>query len=392
LDEKRGFAATEYAAHPCGEARSERWAPFSIVGFSLRRHALEVMAFFTSSVGQPIVMGVPGPELTDGLRSLIRRVQPGGFILFGRNLATPRQVFELCRELAELCEVPPILTIDQEGGRVSRLKLIGEEPPSGYQLCLAGREDWCEEHGVLTGRLLRIFGFNLNLAPVVDFSIDETRDNSLQGRCLGRDVDEVRRNAGAFLRGMESVGVHGTAKHFPGYTFCELDPHGELPRITRTRAEMEREELRSFRNFRHAAAFMVGHGTFPALHDDGLPASLSKAVVTGLLRESLDYHGLVMTDDLEMGAIANHYPSEVATRLAIEAGHDILLYCHNPACVEIAYGVLAEMPAAQLAPALERIAAFKRGLPPMPASFDEAGFTAVNTAIRQLREKVQRAG
>lgn len=336
-------------------------------------------------------MGVPGPELTEGLRSLIERVQPGGFILFGRNLATPQQVYELCRELASLCEEPPILTIDQEGGRVSRLKRIGEEPPSGYELCLAGREDWCEEHGVLTGKLLGLFGINLNLAPVVDFSIDEERDNSLKGRCLGRDVDEVRRNAGAFLRGMESVGVQGTAKHFPGYTFCELDPHGELPRIMRSRAEMEREELRSFRNFRHAAAFMVGHGTFPAWHGDGLPASLSKAVVTGLLREGMDYDGLVMTDDLEMGAIANHYPSEVATRLAMEAGNDILLYCHNPACVEIAHGVLAEMKAEVLGPALGRIAGFKRKLRGVPERFDEAGFAAVNAAIRRLRERVQGA-
>lgn len=344
-----------------------------------------------SMVGQPIVMGVPGPELTDGLRALIRRVQPGGFILFGRNLATPRQVFDLCLELNALCATPPVITIDQEGGRVSRLKRIGQEPPSGYELCLAGREDWCEEHGVLTGRLLRLFGINLNLAPVVDFSVDEERDNSLRGRCLGRDVDEVRRNAGAFLQGMESVGIQGTAKHFPGYTFCELDPHGELPRITRTRAEMEREELRSFRNFRHAAAMMVGHGTFPAWHQDGLPASLSRAIVTRLLREDMDYNGLVMTDDLEMGAIANHYPSEVATRLAIEAGNDVLLYCHNPACVEIAHGVLQEMPAEVLGPALVRLAIFKRKLLPIPPRFDEAEFQAVNDAIARLRDKVHAA-
>jgi beta-N-acetylhexosaminidase len=336
-------------------------------------------------------MGVPGPELTEGLRDLIRRVQPGGFILFGRNLATPEQVFTLCREFAELCSEPPIITIDQEGGRVSRLKLVGEEPPSGYDLCLAGREDWCEAHGVLTGQLLRLFGFNLNLAPVVDFSVDEARDNSLRGRCLGRDVEEVRRNAGAFLRGMASAGVHGTAKHFPGYTFCALDPHGELPRIDRSRAQMEREELQSFRNFIDTPAFMVGHGFFPAWHDDAFPASLSKAVVTGLLRGELAYQGLVMTDDLEMGAIANHYPSEVATRLAMEAGHDILLYCHNPACVQIAHDVLRELPEPVLQPALARIAAFKKTLVPVPERFDAAVFARVNTEIRALREKVRAA-
>lgn len=348
------------------------------------------MSIPASLTGQPIVMGVPGPELTDGLRDLIRKVQPGGFILFGRNLASPEQVFALCREFYALCEQPPIVTIDQEGGRVSRLKLIGEEPPSGYELCLAGREDWCREHGVLTGRLLKLFGFNLNLAPVVDWSIDEERDNSLRGRCLGRTVEEVRRNAAAFLAGMESEGVKGTAKHFPGYTYCALDPHGELPRIDRSRAEMEREELQTFRNFLHASAFMVGHGFFPAWHQDALPASLSRKVVTDLLRGDLGYHGLVMTDDLEMGAIANHYPSEAATRLAMEAGHDILLYCHNPACVQIAADVLAAMPEAVLRPALDRIAAFKQTVLHIPERFDAAAFAAINADIRALRERVAR--
>lgn len=338
--------------------------------------------------GQPIVMGVPGPVLTDGLRDLIRRIQPGGFILFGRNLASPEQVFRLISEFYELCEQTPIVTIDQEGGRVSRLKLIGEEPPSGYELCLAGREDWCAEHGVLTGQLLKLFGFNLNLAPVVDFSIDEARDNSLRGRCLGRDVAEVHRNAGAFLRGMESQGVRGTAKHFPGYTFCGLDPHGELPRIDRTREQMEKEELQSFRNFIDTSAFMVGHGFFPAWHSDALPASLSRKVVTDLLRGDLGYKGLVMTDDLEMGAIANHYPSEAATRLAMEAGHDILLYCHNPACVQIASDVLEALPSAVMEPALARIAAFKRTVVKIPGSYDAKGFAEINAAIKALRVKV----
>jgi len=344
----------------------------------------------SSLSGQPIVMGVPGPDLTDGLRDLIRRIQPGGFILFGRNLASPEQVYRLISEFYELCDQTPIVTIDQEGGRVSRLKLIGEEPPSGYELCQAGNESWCEEHGVLTGRLLKLFGFNLNLAPVVDWSIDEERDNSLRGRCLGRDVDEVLRNAGAFLRGMESQGVRGTAKHFPGYTYCALDPHGELPRIDRSRDEMEREELRSFRNFLHASAFMVGHGFFPAWHSDALPASLSRKVVTDLLRGELGYTGLVMTDDLEMGAIANHYPSESATRLAMEAGHDILLYCHNPACVQIASDVLESLPGSVMDPALERIAAFKKTVVRIPAQYDAKAFAEINAGIKALREKVHR--
>jgi beta-N-acetylhexosaminidase len=337
-------------------------------------------------------MGVPGPRLTDGLRSMIQRIQPGGFILFNRNLESALQIFELIAELQVLCVVPPIITIDQEGGRVSRLKAVGEEPPSGLDLGRAGNTAWCREHGVLTGRLLGSLGFNLNLAPVVDYTLDEKADNSLRGRCYGPNPSTVIERAGAFLEGMQSAGVLGTAKHFPGYTFCELDPHGELPKITRSKEEIRRDELTAFRAFvPQAECFMIGHGHFTAWHEQPFPASLSRGIVTGLLREELGYQGAIMTDDLEMGAIANRYGAAEATRLAIEAGEELLLFCHNPACVEIAYDQIAAMPSNAWVAASRSVVALKARLAPAPQSFDQGMFLGINKEIKELRLLVQAA-
>jgi beta-N-acetylhexosaminidase len=350
------------------------------------------MTTSSSLPGQLIIMGVPGPRLTDGLRSMIQRIQPGGFILFNRNLESALQIFELIAELNNLCQTPPIITIDQEGGRVSRLKAVGEVPPSGLELGLAGNEAWCREHGALTAKLLRSLGFNLNLAPVVDYTLDEAADNSLRGRCYGNNPQSVITMAGAFLEGMQSEGVLGTAKHFPGYTYCELDPHGELPKITRSGEEIRRDELAAFRAFvPKAECFMIGHGHFTAWHPEPFPASMSRAIVTGLLRDELGYKGAIMTDDLEMGAIANRYGADEASRLAIEAGEELLLFCHNPACVEIACDRIASMPEASWKSALQSVAALKTKLPPAPKIFDPHSFLAINEEIGALRVKVQSA-
>ena len=343
-----------------------------------------------SDRGQPIVMGIPGPELTEGLRNLIQRVQPGGFILFNRNLESPVQLFELISELYELCQRKPIVTIDQEGGRVARLSAISERPVSGYGLAQTRDLTLSHQHGVLTGRLLKLFGINLNLCPVLDYSIDEKRDNSLRGRCLGSTPEDVIRMAEAFLEGMESEGPLGTAKHFPGYTFCGLDPHGDLPMIDRSIEDMEKSELSVFRYFSDKApAFMVGHGFFPAWHEAPFPASISTRIIKEFLRTDMGYQGLVMTDDLEMGAIGERYPAREVTRLALEAGQDILLFCHNPACIEISWDMLCELPGDLVTPATERVIKFKERLIGIPEIFDMDTFEEVTEATRELRETVE---
>src|SRR6266404_5443076 len=203
----------------------------------------------SESLGQLILTGVPGKELDAKAAKLFRKVQPGGFILFGRNIESATQLRKLIDDLRGLSTVEPIITIDQEGGRVSRLRLIGSELPNAQQLRDKDDVDLIRRHGDITGRLLRVFGFNLDLCPVLDISFDDNADNSLRGRCYGKTVEQVVRNAGAFNDGMRNEGIASCGKHFPGYTCAKSDAHFELPRIDRTREELDRNELAVFLAF-----------------------------------------------------------------------------------------------------------------------------------------------
>ncbi|HPA16926.1 MAG TPA: glycoside hydrolase family 3 N-terminal domain-containing protein [Verrucomicrobiae bacterium] len=344
----------------------------------------------TRSVGQLLTMGLPGPEPDPGLRSFIRATQPGGFILFGRNIETPAQLRHLTDELRSLCDIPPIITIDQEGGRVSRLNNIAECPPSADELRRTGDPALIAAHGALTARLLRLFGFNLDLAPVVDILLDPAADNSLPERCYGTTPSEVARNAGMFLRALQAGGVAATIKHFPGYSLCRADPHREFPVVARTPAELESAELAPFRALAaEAAAVMVGHAHYPALDPEPRPSSFSPTIISGLLRQTLGFPGLVITDDLEMGAIAKRHGPADTVRMAIAAGNDLLLFCHQTECVDIASRTLAKMPPAALEASLSRISNFKRALPPAPP-WNDAEFREINEGIRELRETVNR--
>src|SRR5216117_1539178 len=220
-------------------------------------------------LGQLIMTGVPGKELDAKTADLFRRVQPGAFILFGRNIETPAQLRKLIDDLRDLNDVEPIITIDQEGGRVSRLRLIGNEPPNAQQLRDANDVDLIRRHGDITGRLLRLFGFNLDLCPVLDISFDDEADNSLRGRCYGRTVEQVVRNAGAFNETMRGQGIASCGKHFPGYSAATIDAHYALPKINRTREELDREELAVFRQFAgELDSMMTCHGWYPCFDSD----------------------------------------------------------------------------------------------------------------------------
>ncbi len=339
----------------------------------------------SSSLGQLILTGVPGTELDASTASAFRAIQPGGYILFGRNIQGPEQLRKLIDDLRALSKIEPIITIDQEGGRVSRLKLLGNEPPNAQQFRDKGDVELIARHGRITGRLLRIFGFNLDLCPVLDISFDDEADNSLRGRCYGRDVEEVVRNATAFNEALRSEGIRSCGKHFPGYSSATIDAHHELPTIRRTRAELEEHELATFRRMNNEVdSMMVGHAFYPALEDGQTPSSLSRAVITTLLREELGYHGLVMTDDLDMGAILNHYGLEETIRLAITAGNDLAMICHRISSVEEARRSLETVPRVELDRALENVARFKQKLAP-PDPWSEEEFRRRDAEVWDLR-------
>jgi len=220
---------------------------------------------------------------------------------------------------------------------------------------------------------------------VLDISFDDEADNSLRGRCYGKSVAHVIQNAEAFNEALRATGIASCGKHFPGYSRAPIDAHHELPTIPLTRDQLEADELAVFRHFADKVdSMMIGHAYYPHLDDTGTPASLSRKVITGLLREELGFSGLIMTDDLDMGAILNHYGLDETIRLAIEAGNDIAMICHRIECVQEAHGILKTLPTPQIERAFANIAKFKSSLAP-PDSFKLDEFKRRDAEVYDLR-------
>jgi beta-N-acetylhexosaminidase len=339
-------------------------------------------------LGQLLLTGVPGTELDADTAALFRQVQPGGYILFARNITSAGQLRKLIEDLRDLSEVEPIITIDQEGGRVSRLRLIGNEPPSAQQLRDKDDIALVRRHGEITGRLLRLFGFNLDLCPVLDISFDDEADNSLRGRCYGKTVEQVSRLADVFNDALREQGIASCGKHFPGYSAATVDAHHDLPIIARTREELEREELAVFRQFSDRVdSMMVCHGWYSGFDKVKTPASLSPRIVRGLLRENVRFEGLVMTDDLDMGAIYNEYALDETIRLAITAGNDLAMICHRIDAMGEARKALAQVPSKDIDRALQNVSRFKARISP-PLDFSESAYDRINEEIWALRVEV----
>jgi beta-N-acetylhexosaminidase len=335
--------------------------------------------------GHYILMGVPGTRLDATTAAIIREVQPAGFIMFGRNIEAPAQLRQLVDDLRGEVKHEPIVTIDQEGGRVSRLKECGSEPPSARQLREKGDLRLIERHGALTGEILRLFGFNLNLAPVVDVSWKGDLDNSLKNRTWGLDPDSVIVNAGAFNRTMREQGVLSCGKHFPGYSRATVDPHHELPGVKRSRRDLEEDEWKPFRALApELDAMMVGHANYPALDDSGFPSSLSRKIIHGILREEWGYQGTVISDDLDMGAIVGHYGLAESVTRAVEAGNDLVLLCHRPELIPEAAQALEKISPGRSVEAERRIAHLRGKLDP-PYPFSTEAHATLDRKIYQLR-------
>jgi beta-N-acetylhexosaminidase len=354
----------------------------------LRVERSSLRAMKADSVGQLIMTGVPGKELDAETARLFRRVQPGAYILFGRNLQSATQLRKLIDDLRDLSDIEPIITIDQEGGRVSRLRRIGNEPPNAQQLREKNDIDLIRRHGDITGRLLRLFGFNLDLCPVLDISFNDDAENSLHGRCYGKDVEQVVRNAGAFNEAMRGQGIGSCGKHFPGYSAATSDAHFQLPMIDRTREELDLNELAVFRQFvGDVDSMMICHAWYPCFEPQPTPATVSRRIVTELLRNEFGFEGLIMTDDLDMGAILTAYRLDDTIRLCLEAGNDIMMLCHRVPEIETVLRILGTLPSDQIERAQQHVGKFKKNLSPAQ-KFSESAFQEINTEIADLRNAV----
>jgi beta-N-acetylhexosaminidase len=299
------------------------------------------MTDWKATAGRALMIGFQGVQPDDSCAEKIRKLRPGGIILFSRNLDSPRQTMELLNFLRDLLPAHPLLALDQEGGRVSRLEpFIGPTPPAA-ELAAAG-EKAVSRFGGATGRALRSLGFNLDFAPVVDMCAPEA-PNGIGERAFGTAPDLVTRMAGRFLSGLQGEGVAGCLKHFPGLGATAVDSHVELPVVDRALSQLMSEDIRPYRSLcEMSAAVMVGHGHYPALNPgDPLPASCSPEAIDGLLRQELTYRGLVVSDDMEMGAIEGLDRDGAAAVRAIAAGCDLVLYCSSLDRAEAAAAAIA---------------------------------------------------
>jgi beta-N-acetylhexosaminidase len=285
-------------------------------------------------VGQMVIAGFTGIEPGDKVISLIRDQRVGGLIFFGRNISNEAQLKALVSSLREINEQPGSLplffAVDEEGGRVSRLP-HGDRPfPSARKIGELGDPVLAFENGQAIGIRLQQFGFNLNFAPVLD--IHSNPQNMVIGdRAFGDNAALVSKIGITAMQGMQSTGVIPTVKHFPGHGDTAVDSHFGLPVVEYGRERLDRVELVPFKEAiaAGAGAVMTAHILYPAIDDSGQPATMSRRLLTELLRREIGFDGVIITDDLEMGAIVNHFGIKEAALAAVKAGADILLVCHT---------------------------------------------------------------
>lgn len=293
------------------------------------------------SVGAMLFAGFDGLAPPDYILEWLAAGRIGGVILFSRNVASPAQLAELTAACRAAAGRPLLIAIDQEGGRVARLRAAAgfSESPGALALGAADSEPLAERVSAALAAELRALGINWNLAPVVDIA---HRENPVIGtRALGSDPARVSALAAAQIRGFQAQGVAATAKHFPGHGNTPIDTHVAMARVDAPLDALWTHDLAPFRAAVAAGveAVMVAHVTFTAL-DSQHPATLAPAVVQGLLRERIGYDGLVCTDCLEMRAIRDHYSAGEAAVLAALAGCDVLFFSHTRAYQQEAYAAL----------------------------------------------------
>lgn len=293
----------------------------------------------TEKIGQRLVGGFPGKTMSEDFIRLVREYKIGNVILFRHNVESSDQLLRLCRSIRELITREtgrrPFITIDQEGGAVTRLPPEAVNVPGAMALAATGDPENARRAARLTARELRAFGIDFNLAPSVDVNCNP--DNPIIGvRSFGDTPEQVEQYALAALRGYREGGVLCAAKHFPGHGDTAMDTHVSLPCIDKPPEELERVELRPFRAMIEAGcpAVMTTHILFPRLEPEGLPATMSRRIITGLLKERMGFTGLVISDCMEMDAIAKYYGSAQGTVKAMGAGVDLVFISHTASTLE----------------------------------------------------------
>ena len=292
------------------------------------------------NIGQLLIIGFDGTEMSPRLASLLAKIQPAGVILFARNISGAEQTHTLLRE-CQKCVAKPLFTcVDLEGGTVDRFRNVIGSAPSPAEVFATGSRALFRKHGRVIGENCRALGFNVDFAPVLDLAYEPSR-SVMSSRAVSDDPKQVVAYAREFLRGLGDAGVLGCGKHFPGLGEATLDTHHELPSIDKPLRKLWEQDLVPYRSLslhRELPMVMVSHAAFPgvtpAVKQKPTPASLSKKWITDILRKKIGYRGLICSDDLEMGGVLAAASIEQAAIEQVTIGHiraggDLGLICHR---------------------------------------------------------------
>lgn len=291
-------------------------------------------------VGQLLIVGLEGPELTPTERAWLKLIRPGGIILFRRNIEEAGQTIRLLREATEICGAPNFRCVDLEGGLVDRLRDLIAPMPSPAEVYATGKRALFRKHGRLIAQEARTLGFNSVFAPVLDLALSESA-TVMRTRAVSANPVQVTAYASAFLEGFATEGIVGCGKHFPGLGGGKLDSHHAMPVIQRSWEEMWQQDIAPFRALKaKLPMIMVAHAAYPHASGSDTPASVSPFWIAEILRKRLRYNGLIISDDMEMGGILTQRSMDEAAVEAIAAGTDIIEICRNPALVITAYEAL----------------------------------------------------
>lgn len=284
-------------------------------------------------IGQLMMFGIDGLELNEDTIKLIKEDKIGNIILFTRNIKTPEQLFNLTKNLQKLAleelEIPLFISVDQEGGMVTRIFNGATFFPGAMTISATNNKDNAYQVGKMMGKELSALGINMNLAPILD--INNNPFNPVIGvRSYSDDKEIVKDFSWKVIKGLQEEGVFATGKHFPGHGDTNVDSHLGLPVINHEKESLNKNEFYPFKNAiaKGIKAIMSSHINFPNLTNDDLPATLSKKIMTDLLRKEFNFQGLSVSDGMGMKGIVDNYSTEEASLMAINAGMNLVCVCH----------------------------------------------------------------
>ena len=296
----------------------------------------------STTVGQLLIVGLDGTDMTPRLSSLLVRLQPAGVILFARNIKSAGQTWRLLRDCQKCVPTPLFACVDLEGGHVDRFREVLGPAPSAAEVFATADRKLFRKHGQVIGANCRALGFNVDFAPVLDLAFEASR-RVMSTRSVSADPRQTIAYAREFLAGLRAAGVLGCGKHFPGLGEGTLDSHHELPVIKKPLRKLWAEDLLPYRTLRAKMPLvMISHAAYPQVTKDRTPASLSKVWVSDILRKRIGFRRLIVSDDLEMGGVLSAAPVGPAAVEFIRAGGDLCLLCHREEYIEQAFEELSK--------------------------------------------------